>query len=127
MTTVVLDTNALFLPFTEGTRIDESLEALFDDVQVVLPSCVPFELQQIARGGQTAAARNAKAALKLASRYRVEATKHTGDDGILDVARRLRAVVVTNDRKLQTECAKSGLQVVVAREHGRLAVMRAGS
>jgi rRNA-processing protein FCF1 len=123
---VVLDTNALLLPFTEGTRIEEGIEALFDDATLVVPSCVLMELQQIARGN-TNAARHARAAHKLAVRFKEEPTRLTGDDGILEVARRLGAVVVTNDRVLQSECTKSGLRVVVAREHGRLALMRSGS
>jgi rRNA-processing protein FCF1 len=44
------------------------------------------------------------------------------------VARKAKAVVVTNDRTLQAECQKSGLTVVVSREHGRrLALMGAAS
>jgi len=124
----VLDTNAMLLPFTEGTRLEEGLEALFEDIELVVPSCVRMELDQIAaRSGNTEVARHAKAAAKLAGKWRNEPTKLTGDDGILEVARRLGAVVVTNDRVLQGECAKSGLKVVVAREHGRLALLRAGS
>lgn len=124
--TIVLDTNALLLPFTQGTRIEEALEALFDEVELVVPACVKMELEQIARG-KANVARHARTALKLATRYRLEPTRLTGDDGILEVARRLGAVVVTNDRILQEECAKSGLRVVVAREHGRLALRKDGS
>jgi len=126
-TTVVLDTNAMLLPFTEGTRLEEALEDIFDDVDLVVPSCVRMELEQISTRSGGNAARHAKAAAKLAAHWRNEPTKLTGDDGILEVARRLRAVVVTNDRVLQAECVKSGLQVIVAREHGRLAKMRGGS
>ncbi|MCA1818703.1 MAG: PIN domain-containing protein [Thermoplasmatota archaeon] len=126
MTIVVLDTNALLLPFTEGTRIEDGLEALFDEVEMVVPACVKSELEQISRG-KSNVARHAKAALKLCANFRAEATKYTGDDGILELARRLRATILTNDRILQSEAAKSGLQVVVAREHGRLALMKSGS
>jgi rRNA-processing protein FCF1 len=126
LTVVILDTNALLLPFTEGTRIEEGLEAIFDEVEMVVPACVKFELEQIS-AGKTNAARHAKAALKLSARYRQEPTKYTGDDGILELARRLKATVLTNDRILQAEATKSGLQVVVARGHGRLAVMKSGS
>lgn len=126
-TVVVLDTNAMLLPFTEGTRLEEGLEAIFEEVELVVPGCVRMELEQIATRSGGNSARHAKAAAKLAAKWRNEPTKLTGDDGILEVARRLGAVVVTNDRKLQEECVKSGLKVVVAREHGRLAVMRGGS
>ena len=123
---VVLDTNALLLPFTDGTDLQNELEGLVGAHDLILPSSVVGELKMLAQGA-SAASRHAKAALRLAQRARTEPTGLAGDDGILDVARRLRAVVVTNDRNLQSEAAKSGLQVVIAREKGRLAFRGAGS
>jgi rRNA-processing protein FCF1 len=123
---VVFDTNALFLPFTDGTDLDSELERLFGAVEWVLPSSVLGELKNISNG-PSASARHAKAALQLARRVRTEETKLPGDDGLLEVARRLKAAVVTGDRKVQEEANKSGLAVVVPREKGRLALRRSGS
>jgi rRNA-processing protein FCF1 len=124
---VVFDTNALLLPFTQGTDLDGGLENLFGTVEWIIPSSILGELKMLANGGEGTLARNAKAALRLAQRARIESTALPGDDGLLEVARRLKAAVVTNDRALQAEAATSGLIVVVAREQGRLALRRSAS
>ena len=123
---VVLDTNAILMPFTQGTRIEEDLAALFGTVTLHVPTSVISELKHLgANKGETG--RAAKMALIFAQRCILEPTGLMGDDGILQVARRLRATVVTNDRLLQQECVTSGLDVVVARERGRLALRGSGS
>ena len=124
---VVFDTNALLLPFMQGTDLDGGLENLFGTVEWIIPSSILGELKMLANGGEGTLARNAKAALRLAQRARIESTALPGDDGLLEVARRLKAAVVTNDRALQAEAATSGLIVVVAREQGRLALRRSAS
>lgn len=126
---VVFDTNALLLPFAHGTRLEEDLFQLLGANYWLVPSSVMVELKTLAYKGEGATARHAKMAVKLAEmRCKVETTKLAGDDGLLEVARRLKATVVTNDRTLQKECVQSGLTVVVSREHGRrLAILGAAS
>lgn len=127
-TPVVFDTNALLLPFAHGTRVEEELATLFGHVKLYVPSTVLVELGTLAYKGQGATARHAKMAVKFAERCEVLQTKLPGDDGLLEVARKVGGVVVTNDRTLQAECQKSGLTVVVSREHGRrLALMGAAA
>lgn len=127
-TPVVFDTNALLLPFAHGTRLEEELAEMFGTVKLYVPSTVLIELGTLAYKGQGATARHAKMAVKFAERCEVLKTKLPGDDGLLEVARKAKAVVVTNDRTLQAECQKSGLTVVVSRENGRrLALMGAAS
>src|SRR5262249_27507113 len=109
---VVFDTNALLLPFTEGTDLHAGLEDLFGIAEWIGPSSILGELKMLANGGEGSLARNAKSALKLAQRARIEPTALPGDDGLLDVARRLKAAVVTNDRRIQQEASQSGLIVV---------------
>jgi uncharacterized protein len=123
---VVVDTNALLLPFTEGTDVMGELERLVGRVELVVPSSILGELRRLAEN-RGEAGNAARSALRLAQRFRQEPTGLAGDDGLLDVARRLKAVVLTNDRKVQQEAATSGLQVVVAREKGRLAMRGSGS
>lgn len=123
---VVFDTNALLLPFTEGTNLEEELDRLLGAAAWIVPSSILGELKQLAHG-EGKLARNAKSAVKLCERARIESTALPGDDGLLEVARKLRAVVVTNDRLVQQEAVQSGLRVVVAREHGKLALRRAAS
>ena len=124
---VVLDTNALLLPFTEGTDLEHQLDEMLGANHWLIPQSVLFELDQISRQGNGKVPRAARMARKLAARGKAVPTRQTGDDGFLEVARGHRAVVVTNDRILQSEAEKSGLRVIVAREHGRLAWRKSGS
>lgn len=131
MSNVVLDTNALLLPFTEGTDLDEALTALLGAHDLVVPSAVVAELRTLREEGG-ATGRAAQGALRwLQTRtggqaegrgpaLRMEETDLPGDDGVLEVARRLQATVLTNDRRLQQEARRSGLKVVRSRGHGRL-------
>ena len=84
-----------------------------------MPSSVLVELKTLAHKGEGATGRHAKMAVKYAERCRTVTTKLAGDDGLLEVARATKAAVVTNDRTLQDECVRSGLTVIVSREHGR--------
>lgn len=120
-TYAVLDTNALLLPFTDGTNLEDELLRLLGAVRMVVPSSIVQELQGLA-GGDSKAARAAKAALRYLDRCRVEPTGLPGDDGVLDVARRLGGAVVSNDRNLRGEAKRSGLTVVAPRGKGRLSV-----
>lgn len=119
---VVVDTNAALLPFTDGTDIEEALVGLVGLMEIHVPSSIAWELGRLARqGGRTG--RAAKAAIALARRWNEAATDLPGDDGLLDVARRLNAVVVSNDRRVQVEARKAGLTVVASRGRGRLHVL----
>lgn len=121
---VVADTNALLL-VAEGDVLG-NLEQLAGVVELVVPQSVVNELGGLAKN-MGAPGRAAKLALKLCARSRIEPTKLPGDDGLLEVARKLDGVVFTNDRRIQAEAAKSGLKVIVARGPGRLAWRGAGS
>ncbi len=123
---VVLDTNALLLPFTDGTDVEEELVCLLGAIDLVVPEPVVQELTTLADGGG-ATARASRAAQRWMARCRIEATPLPGDDGLLDVARRLGAAVVTNDRRLQLEALRSGLTVVASRGAGRLFVRAAST
>ena len=126
---VVFDTNALLLALEAHTPLDDDLADLLGANRWVVPSTVLVELRTLAYKGEGAVARQAKLALAFAGkRLAREDTKLPGDDGLLEVARRLGAAVVTNDKTLQQECKRSGLTVVVLRENGRrLALLGAAS
>ncbi len=111
---VVIDTSILLMPFTDGLDLMGELERVIGDVEPVLAASVHEELHHHAEGND-ARARAAKGALRLTARWRVEATELPGDDGVLDVVRRLQAAVCSNDRRLCDEAAKHGVPVVSVR------------
>jgi rRNA-processing protein FCF1 len=90
---IVLDANALLMPFQFRINLDKELKRLFGDVPVFVPSSVLGELGN-------AMDKNAKAALALARKYHIAETELSGDDAVIDAARRRESAVVTNDREL---------------------------
>lgn len=123
---IVVDTNILLLPFTHGTDLEGGLAELVGVPHIIVPTSVVSELQHLSKnGGKPGLA--AQGALKLVTRFKTEKTGRMGDDGLLEVARRLGAAVCTNDRILQSEARKSGLVVFHARENGRLQRFGSGS
>ncbi len=121
MMLVVLDTSALLLPFTDGLDLIGGLEEVLGAYEPVLPASVHEELHHHAEGND-ARSRAAKGALRLTARWRVEATELPGDDGVLDVVRRLSAAICSNDKRLCDEAAKHGVPVVSVR--GRRLALR---
>jgi hypothetical protein len=102
---IVLDANALLMPFQFKIHIDQELRRLFGDIPVVVPSSVLGELAN-------ALDRNAKAAAALARKYTIAETGFGGDDAVIDVAERFSGAVVTNDRELIRRLRARGIRVV---------------
>jgi len=92
---VVLDANALMLPFQFRVNLDAELVRLLGACDVFVPSSVLRELERLA-----ARDRDAKAALALAAKYAVHEAPGIGDAAVVAAAKDLRAHVVTSDRGL---------------------------
>jgi len=102
---IVLDANALLMPFQFRVNLDRELRRLFGEVPVFIPSSVLGELHN-------SEDRNAKAALALARKYQIVETELRGDDAVIEVAERRSAAVVTNDRGLIARLRAKRIQVV---------------
>lgn len=110
---VVLDTNALLMPFQFGINIDLEIRHLLGDVEVLVPSSAVAELKKLK-------VKEAKAALSLAGKYRQVQTAHKGDEGVIEAAETHHAAVVTNDQELISILRKSSIPVIRMRECQRL-------
>src|SRR3972149_4547682 len=73
-TRVVLDANALMLPFEFRVNLDAELARLLGVCEVFVPSNVIGELERLAKTN-----RRAKAALSLAGKYGIHNTTRRGD------------------------------------------------
>ncbi len=111
--TVVLDTNALLMPFQFRINLDLEIRQLLGDVDVVVPSCAIAELKKLK-------VKEAKAALSLAGKYRQVHTTLRGDKGVVEAAKENHAAVVTNDQELITILRNSSIPVIRMRECQRL-------
>ncbi|NPA74791.1 MAG: twitching motility protein PilT [Euryarchaeota archaeon] len=109
---VVLDTNALMMPFEFGINLDMELERLVGAPRCVVPSCVVGELRKLARNN-----RYAKAALALSKKYDVIEVVLPGDRGVKEAAKRTGGYVVTNDRKFAESLMAEGIKVITLKNN----------
>ena len=113
--TVLLDANALLMPFQFRINLEAELRRLLGDVDLAVPSPVLEELRLLATHD-----RDARAAERLAAKYRVVDAVGGADDAILDLAVSLHAVVVTNDQPLLDRLRKDGVPRAFLRSRSHL-------
>jgi len=114
---VVLDANALMMPFQFGLNIDLELGRLVPGCEMVVPSSVIAELKTVLEKTKDP---HARSALSLAPKYRGINVEGLGDEAVLELARRLGAVIVTNDRGLRASAQAAGLKVIGLRGKNHL-------
>lgn len=99
---VIFDTNALI--YAVKNKLD------FSNFNLVIPKAVVDELlnlEEILPGEEKIAVR---VALKLIEKAKVVESEK-GDEGILEVAKRLGCGIITNDRELRRKAEKLGVAV----------------
>jgi len=115
MQKVVLDTNALLMPFEFKMNLDLELANLFGEFEAYVPGPVIGELKR-------SDSKHAQVALKLAGKYIRYETSTQGDAGVLEVAKALGAMVVTNDYILRRKMRQEGIRAVFLRSRKRLVI-----
>jgi len=114
---VLLDSNALLMPFQFSIHLDAELRRLLGEVEVAVPEPVLVELEFLSERD-----RDAKAALRLARKYRAIPGAGSADDAILELAAAHHAVVVTNDQPLLDRLRAAGVPRVSLRSRSHLVV-----
>lgn len=114
---VVLDANALMLPFQFRINLDAELARILGDCDVFVPSSVLRELERVATRD-----RKGKAALALAAKYAVREVRGSGDRAVIAAAKDLGAHVVTNDRPLLAALRAHGIPRISLRSKSHLVV-----
>jgi len=115
--TVILDTNALMMPFQFGVDPEAEIARIFGVARIVTLSSMLGELQRLAEKRP-----EARAALRYAERFDALNTEKGGDDSLIEMAEKLEAAVVTNDRGLRKRLRERGITVLYMREKKGLAV-----
>ncbi len=113
---MLLDTNALFLAATRGFPLRAEIGRLLPDAVPVVPSPVLGELDRLVERGEI----GATLARALAARFPVVRGSGRGDGGVLEIAQRLGATVVTADGRFQARLVAAGVPVMVPRDRARL-------
>lgn len=110
MTKVILDTNALLMPFQFSLNLDDEIQRLVADPQIYVPSSVMDELRSLEK----------KAPLELGERYRKISVEKQGDDGVLEAAGKLNGMIVTNDKGLKKRALNRKIPVGYLRSESHL-------
>jgi rRNA-processing protein FCF1 len=113
MQSVVLATNALLMPFEICINLDLAVKMLLGDVRMVVPGPMIGELKKLDN-------KNAKVALALARKYEILHSDKTGDDAIVDVAVKLGAYVLTNDKELRRRLRSQRIPIIYLRSSTHL-------
>ena len=80
MQTVVLDTNALLMPFEVKMNLDLAIRELLGEARIVVPGPLIGELKHLDH-------KFAGAALSLARKYEIIPTQATGDSSVIELAK----------------------------------------
>jgi Uncharacterized proteins of PilT N-term./Vapc superfamily len=115
MQTVVLDTNALLMPFEMRINLDIAIANLLGDVRCVVPSPLIGELKHLDH-------KFAKAALELAKKYEIIQTTSSGDNAVLEAALMTKGYILTNDKELRKRARSQRVPVIYLRSDTHLVV-----
>lgn len=117
---VLLDTNALFLPFRTGLALVDEIERLLPGAELLVPTSVLAEVDRLVGRGVP----HAPAVADLAAGFGSVPSQGRGDAAVLATALALGAWVLTADRLLAERLRRHGVGVLVPRDRARLHLLR---
>ena len=117
---VLLDTNALFLPFTGSIDLEAGVATAAPAIPIGVTTGTLGELDALRRRGVA----HSHAAREYAARFPTVASRGRGDSGLLEVAQALGAWVVTTDHALRDRLVARGVSVLEPRGRSRLRLVR---
>ena len=124
--TIILDSNALFVPIQLKIDIFEELKTLLNrNFELVLLKPNQEELERLAKEGSPQMRKKAAYALKLAEKCRkvnIRRDAASPDDAILQTARKWNSPVFTNDRELKKKLRNINVPVIYVRQKSRLEI-----
>lgn len=115
MQTVVLDTNALLMPFEIRLNLDIAIRDLLGECRIVVPGPLIGELKNLDH-------KFSKAALKLARSYEIVHTESSGDDSVMELALATGGYVLTNDKELRRKLREKRIPLMYLRSGTHLVV-----
>ena len=118
--TVILDSSSIMMPFEYSINLEDELTRLLGKINILIPKPIVDELEYLSKNGKGRKKRLAKPALELIKNYKIIDSEGKGDDSVLYLAKKLQAIVVTNDRELRKRVKKESLQTIYLRGKKRL-------
>lgn len=124
--TVILDSNALFIPLQFKIDIFQELKRLLNrNFEPILISPVKHEVEKLAETGSPKMQKRAAYALELAEECRlieVDAKPGPADDAIIKAAHELHSAVLTNDMQLRKRLRNINVPVIYVRQKSHLEI-----
>jgi hypothetical protein len=123
MRAVILDANALMMPYQFGINIERELSRLLGVCRIIVPHSVVEEMHKLTeKDGEVG--RAAKLGLSIVKKrgFRLMESEYKGDDGVLESALKVDAAIVTNDKDLKRRARELKLSVIYLRGENRLEV-----
>ena len=119
-TIILLDSNAVMMLFEFSVDLEGELTRLFGKFKIIIPKPIINELKFLSEHGKGRKKHIAKPALKLIEKYDIIDACGKGDQVVLDLAKKLNCIVLTNDKKLRSKLKKLSLHDVYLRGKSKL-------
>ena len=112
---VIIDTNALLYCFKYKINIESELTGLIGSHNLLILKCVYNELKNLA--GKKS---EAKSSLNWIKKFQITETEGKGDDCILETAKKMNTMVITNDTELKKRLKTEQIKVIYIRKKAYL-------
>jgi rRNA-processing protein FCF1 len=119
-TIILLDSNAIMMLFEFSIDLEGELTRLFGKFKIIIPKPVIDEIKFLSEHEKGRKKFIARPALKLIEKYDIIDADGKGDQAILDLAKKLNCIVLTNDKKLRDKMKKLSLHTVYLRGKNKL-------
>ena len=119
--TVILDSSAIMMCFEFSIDLEKELTRLLGIYHIVVPSSIIGELESLSKKGAGKKNIKAKASLKLIENYEtVVVDGKNADDSLVELAKKIDGVVVTNDKELRKRLKMVPISVIFLRAKKKL-------
>ena len=119
--TVILDSSAILMLFEFSIDLEKELTRLLGNYRIVVPTPIVRELEFLSENGTGKKKTKAKASLKLIKKYdAIDMERSNADNSVLELAKKINGIVVTNDRELRNRIKEMSLSVIFLRAKKKL-------
>lgn len=120
---VLLDTNAVFMLFEFSIDLEDEIINLIGKSSIVVPKPIFDEIKLIINKGKYNKKKIAKNSLKIIEeKFKIVDLNinSRGDDALIDYAKKLSGIVLTNDKDLKKRLRNEKISVIFLRGKNRL-------
>jgi rRNA-processing protein FCF1 len=120
---VILDTSAIFMCFEFSINLNDEITKLIGKSFITIPKPIYNEIKILSIKGKEKKKKIAKASLKLIkNKYEIIDINNDkiGDNAILQYAKNLNGIVVTNDKELRKKLKNESIPVIYLRGKQKL-------